>query len=231
MTKLVDKFGTQYFAAHYAGEVKQFLSTATEVDLAGARICRDVMKHILTAAYAGVVVHDSEDPEREAYFEENRRRRELQKSSPTPTLLPIPSRVEDIIPTIKSLDETKLYSIKDGRQASNQAFVFLVQAARPEIRIDLGSYVGEVMALVYGNLFPSSHRWEEFYVLVGTTFMVKRPLPGEYNTFINENLAVPTDFGQKCLFKLQEWSHCIDRITRVLEKSMKPRNRHIKDYL
>lgn len=63
MTKLVNQFGTQYFASHYAGEVKSFLSTVKQVDLAGARICRDVMKHITSAAYEGVEVHDTEDPE------------------------------------------------------------------------------------------------------------------------------------------------------------------------
>lgn len=231
MTKIVDQFGTAYFAAHYAGEVKQFLSTVKAVDLAGAKICRDVMKHVMVAAYSGIEIHDTQDPEREAYFEENRRRRELQKSNPTPVSLPIPTCAAEVVPTIKSLDPAKLYSIEDGRLAANQAFVFLVQAARPEIRIDLGSYVGEIMALVYDNLFPSSHRWSEFYVLVGTTFVVKKPLAGEYSNFINENIVVPTDFGKVCLFKMPEWRSCIDRISRLLDKSMKPRSRKIKDYL
>lgn len=231
MTKLVDQFGTAYFAAHYSGEVKQFLSTVQCVDLAGARICRDVMKHVMSAAYDGVEVRDTQDPERDAYFMENRRRRELQQSNPTPILLPIPIHVEETIPLIKSLRQDKLYAIKDGRLSSNKAFMFLVQAARPEIRIDLGSSVGEVMALVYDNLFPNSHHWSEFYVLVGTTFVVKKPVAGEYSSFLNENIAVPTDFGQKCLFKLPEWSHCIDRVSRILDKSMKPKTRKIKDYL
>lgn len=231
MTKLVDQFGTQYFAAHFSGEVKQFLSTATEVDLAGARICRDVMKHIMSAAYEGAEIHDTQDPEREAYFQENKRRRELQKSKPTPIVLSIPTCAEDTIPLIQALNPEKLYSIQDGRLISNQAFVFLVQAARPEIRVDLGSYVGEILALVYDNLFPNTHRWEAFYELVGTTFVIRRPPPGEYNSYINENIVVPTDFGQKCLFKFPEWERCIDRISKLLEKSMKPRNRHIKDYL
>lgn len=231
MTKLVDQFGTKYFAAHYAGEVKKFLSTAKQVDLAGARICRDVMKHVSSAAYEGVEIHDTEDPEREAYFEENRRRRELQKSNPTPVPLPIPSSSDEVIRLIKALDPNKLYGISDGRLVSNQAFVCLVQAARPEIKIDLGSYVGEVMALVYNNLFPSSHRWDEFYVLVGTTFVVQRPTPGEYSNFINEHIAIPSVFGKECLFKLPEWDRCIGRISHLLEKSMKPKSRKIKDYL
>lgn len=231
MTKLVDQFGTQYFASHYAGEVKTFLSTAKEVDLAGARICRDVMKHIMSAAYDGVEVHDTEDPEREAYFGENRRRRELQKSNPTPVPLSIPASSDEVIPAIKSLDPNKLYSIRDGRLVSNQAFVFLIQAARPEIKVDLGSYVGEILALIYDNLFPSSYKWDEFYVLVGTTFVVQRPAPGEYNSFINEHIAVPSVFGRECLFKLPEWDRCIRRISQLLEKSMKPKNRKIKDYL
>ena len=142
MTKLVDQFGTQYFASHFSGEVKSFLSTVQEVDLAGARICRDVMKHIITASADGVEVHDTEDSEREEFFRESRRRRELQKSNPQAVPLPIPTTPEEVVPLIKSLDSNKLYGIRDGRSISNQAFVFLVQAARPEIRIDLGSYVG-----------------------------------------------------------------------------------------
>lgn len=231
MTKLVDQFGTQYFASHFSGEVKSFLSTVQEVDLAGARICRDVMKHIITASADGVEVHDTEDSEREEFFRESRRRRELQKSNPQAVPLPIPTTPEEVVPLIKSLDSNKLYGIRDGRSISNQAFVFLVQAARPEIRIDLGSYVGEILAIVYDNLYPTSHKWDEFYVLAGTTFVVQRPDPAEYSRFINDNVAVPTAFGQECLFKLPEWDRCIKHIFKLLEKSMKPKSRKIKDYL
>lgn len=231
MTKLIDQLGTKYFAAHYAGDVKTFLSTAKEVDLAGAKICRDVMKHVMSAAYAGVEVHDTEDLEREAYFEENRRRRELQKSGTKVIDLPIPTCAGEVIPLIKSLDEGKTYRILDGRSDSHKAFTVLVQATRPEIRIDLNSSVGEVLALVHDNLYPNTHRWEEFYVLVGFTFVVKRPAPDEYSSFINDNIAVPTAFGKEKLYRLPEWAHCLRRVSRILEKSMKPRNRRIKDYL
>ena len=117
MTKLVDQFGTQYFASHYAGEVKSFLSTVKQVDLAGARICRDVMKHITSAAYEGVEVHDTEDPEQEAYFEENRRRLELQKSCPTSVPLPLPATAEDAVNVINSLDPSRLYHMENGRSS------------------------------------------------------------------------------------------------------------------
>ena len=231
MTKLVDQFGTQYFASHYAGEVKSFLSTVKQVDLAGARICRDVMKHITSAAYEGVEVHDTEDPEREAYFEENRRRLELQKSCPTSVPLPLPANAEDAVNVINSLDPSRLYHMENGRADADRAFAFIVQAARPEIKIDLRSSVGELFKLIADNLYPNSHRWEEFYVLVGFTFVVQRPVPGEYNLFLSDNLAIPTEFGKENLFKLPEWRHCIDRVVKVLEKSMKPKNRKIKDYL
>lgn len=60
---------------------------------------------------------------------------------------------------------------------------------------------------------------------------MQRPVPGEYNLFLSDNLAIPTEFGKENLFKLPEWRHCIDRVVKVLEKSMKPKNRKIKDYL
>ena len=231
MTKLVDQFGTQYFASHYAGEVNSFLSTVNQVDLAGARICRDVMKYIMSAAYAGLEVHDTEDPEREAFFAENRRRRELDRSCPTPIPLPLPHSDEEVVTLIKSLDPDKMYCMGNGKSDVDRAFAFLVQAARPEIKIDLQSSVGELFKLIADNLYPNSHQWDEFYVLIGYTFAVQRPIPGEYRAFLSDNLAIPSVFGREVLFKLPEWRHCIDRISKLLEKSMKPRNRKIKDYL
>ena len=171
MTKLVDQFGTQYFASHYAGEVKSFLSTVKQVDLAGARICRDVMKHITSAAYEGVEVHDTEDPEREAYFEENRRRLELQKSCPTSVPLPLPSTAEDAVNVINSLDPSRLYHMENGRADADRAFAFIVQAARPEIKIDLRSSVGELFKLIADNLYPNSHRWEESALLLSCSVL------------------------------------------------------------
>lgn len=229
--KLIEHFGTQYFAAHYAGEVQTFLSTVQEVDIAGARICRDVMKYVMSAAYNGVLVRDTEDAERDAFFEENRRRRELQTATITRQVLPLPSTLEEVIPLIKSLDEDIYYNLPDGRLRVEQAFSFLVQAARPEIKIDLKSCVGEMLAFVYSNLFPTQHTWEEFYVLVGSTFTIQRPSPETYNQFLSENIVVPTDFGRKCLFKLPEWERCINRVSSMLEKSLRPKERKLNDFL
>lgn len=118
-----------------------------------------------SAAYEGVEVHDTEDPEREAYFEENRRRLELQKSCPTSVPLPLPATAEDAVNVINSLDPSRLYHMENGRADADRAFAFIVQAARPEIKIDLRSSVGELFKLIADNLYPNSHHWEEFYVL------------------------------------------------------------------
>lgn len=155
----------------------------------------------------------------------------MSDSKPTTTPLPLPTTTESVIPTIKALSPEKLYSIPNGRAMLNASFVFLVQAARPEIQIDLGNSVGEVLALIYDNLFPSSHRWDNFYKLVSPTFVMAQPPAGEYNNFIRDNIVVPADFGTKCLFTLPEWSYCISRISKLLDKRMNPKKRKIKDYL
>lgn len=231
MSKLVDHFGTKYFAVHYNGELQRYLATQQVLDIADARLCRETMQSVMTAASNGLEVHDSLDPEREALFAENRRRKELQAKVGTRIPLPIPRYKEKVLPLIKDLDPSKHYLLWDGSSQTALAFACLVQAARPEIKLDLGSYVAEMLAMVYNNLYPSSHRWDEFYVLVGNTFVVKSPLPGEYHTFLQNNLAVPTVFGAECLYNKEEWGRCLERITRILEKGLSFNKRKIADYL
>lgn len=232
MTKLVDRFGTKYFTGCFAEEVRQFLSTVDEVDLAGARITRDVMKYITSAAYGGLVVRDTEDPVRDELFKENRRRREQEKEiEPYRVSLPIPPSQEDLLPYIRALRTDVIYTIPDGAQDVQRAYVFLAQAVRPEVKIDLGIYVGDVLAFIYRNLFPEQHHWEEFYVRIGSTFHVQRPPQNEYAKFVSENICVPTDFGTKKLLDLPEWEKCVDRISLVLERYLRPTHKRIADYL
>lgn len=231
MNKIVEDFGTIYLASHYAGEVLNYLSNHDEVDLAGARICADVMRHLNTAAYNGKNIRDTADPERDWYMQENRRRGEMQRSSPQTVTLPTPTAATGVYDLIMSLRTDLIYTPRDSRIEAISTAI-LSQAARPELQLDLKSQVSDVFKLIHRNLFPSKHRWEEFYVLQnGTTFVIKKPKPEEYNQFVSDNIVVPTEFGNTCLFKLREWDTCLDRIAKLLEKSLRPRNKKIKDYL
>ena len=195
MTKLIDEIGTKYLTTNFAGEVTRLLSKVDGVDLAGARICKDVMSSILTAAYNGVNIIDSENSERNSFLAENRKRGELQRSLPPKVSLPCPKTVDEIIPLIKSLDKSLVYEIQDGSKLS-LSFATIAQAARPEITLSLGGWVPPFLSFINMNLFPTSHRWEEFYVVAGNTFEVKRPSQDGYSSFISEHVAVPTNEGR-----------------------------------
>lgn len=231
MNKLVDQFGTKYFPAHFTGDLERFLKTVTEIDVADARLCRDTMQVIITATHQGLYVQDSLDAERDAFFAENRRRQELQKQSPQTTALPIPTQLEDVLPTIRSLSPDKVYKLSNGSGEGAYAFACLVQAARPEIQFDLGVYAPAILSMVYKSLYPSDHQWMEFNVLRGPTFVRVSPRPGEYHALLRDNIAVPVEFGTKCLYPLPEWQRCLERISRILESSLSKKTRKIADYL
>lgn len=231
MIKLVEQFGTKYFAAHWVSDVQKFLKTVDAVDIADARLCRSVMEYVLLAASNGVEVHDTLDPEREADFEEGRRRRALTEKYGTPKLLQLPTTSIDVLPSIKALQPDVLYAFNDGERVAVQAYVFLLQAARPEVLVDLGSSVGNILAFVYSNLFPSKHKWKEFYILRAHTFVVKHAPDDGYSSFISDNIVVPTDFGNACLFKLPEWQACIERAARILDKSFQSKELRLRDFL
>lgn len=233
MTKLVDQFGTKYFAHHYAYEVKTFLDRedVREIDLAGARICHTVMSRIMTAAHNGLVVHDTTDPVRDAFFEENRRRRKLQQSLAGAVDLPIPQSIEQVSVLVKRLDPNVTYVLRMGALTTNRAFAVLVQFLRPEITIDLGSDAVEVLSLVYDNLFPNNHVWDEFYRVAGATYEVVQVGSADYRSFISDNIVVPTVFGKERLLNLPEWSRCFSRVVSLLESGLKPTNKRIADYI
>jgi len=231
MNKLVDHFGTKYFASHFANDVRIYLDTVDEIDIADARICRDVMKYVDEAVSRGVVVRDTLDPERDAYLLENKRRRDAKSACAPTRVLPFPASVEEVIPTIKSLSSKEIYRMQSGASPEHQAFAALVEAARPDICINPESYVRELLFIVYDNLFPNPHVWEEYYVLIGNTFYIKKVAPEEVHDFLLNNIAVPTDFGTKNLTQLPEWDHCLNKLMQVLQKGLRPKNRKIKDYL
>lgn len=238
MTKLVDQFGTKYFADHYAAEVGAFLKEQAKngnpVDLADARLCYSSMEAARVAAYDGCELHDSMDPEREAYFAENRRRRkrQLELEEIGEEMLYVPPTYDLILPYMHRLSSDCVYCLGTyGDPSVEAAYIVLVQAARPDVTIDLKRDVDTVMRMVYDNLFPNTHRWESFYVLRGTTFVEETPDANNYDRFIQSNVVVPTDFGRKRLLALGEWRRCLSRVSEIIEKKLRPKKRHIKDYL
>ena len=231
MDKLTEVFHTDYFPAHYANEVNRYLQTVTEVDLSGAHICRDTMKHLLSASERGVMIHDTVNTLADVYFEEARRRMNMRDVLKATASLPMPESLADVIPTIRKLDPDEIYHMDKGAMVSQQAFAIIVQAVRPEIQLNLESYVGEVLALVYANLFPSNYHWDKFYVVDGTTFVVEEAPVDDYDRYVSEHIVVPTVFGQERLSNKPEWERCINAISSILEKSMRPKNHKLSDYL
>lgn len=231
MIKLVDAVNTKYLTTNWCSAVIDCLNTGEPIDVAGAHICRDVMGKLLTAAYQGQTIIDSEDAERSALFEENKRRGELARTSPNLTLLPLPHTAEEVVQSIQELDATKEYEVRNSQDKAEVAYAILVQMARPEIKLHLQSAVSEVFRAISAALFPNPHRWDEFYLLTGNTFVTTTVGEADYTEFVSGNIVVPTEFGRKCLVHCPEWQSCLSRTLSTFQQELHPVGRHIRDYL
>lgn len=233
MMKLTEALGTKFFHKAYAPLVKNILDQVDEIDTAGARIAFDVMQVIQQCCWEGsVIVRDTENPKLDTYYSEQRRRGELHRKCEEihEDMYP-PRNVESIISYIKELDPDTLYFVIDVSSPLWYSYVFLVQAFRPEIKIEIGSGLKTMFTAIYSELFPTKKRWDEFYVLVGTTFEIRRPTPEEYDDFVRSNIVVPTAFGRDEIAKCEEWNECFSRMANILRKELQPQYHKISDYL
>lgn len=235
MTKLVEHFNTCYFPSHFSSNVGALVRKEKGTDIAGAHICRDVMEVLICLSYQGAAIVDSEDSERNGYFMENHRRgrntAEIAATGTTFSTLRLPKSVAEVPELITKLETGKVYGTDLNQVKLQLAYIFLVQAARPDITIDLGATVPQLFLTIYRNLLPSPHRWENFYVLTGNTFIETQAPKEGYDTFISTNVCVPTDFGRICLFKEPAWAPCIKRITRHLELQLQSKRKSLTDYI
>lgn len=233
MTKLIDALGTKYVYKAFETEVIQLLNSEDEIDTAGARITFDVMRRISDACWSGTAhVIDSSNPNLNAFYEEQRKRGELcRQCTEEQEKLYRPAEVERLVPSIKALEPETIYYAEDISSSLWYSYVFLVQAFRPDVIVQIGAGLAELFTAIYSSLFPNKYRWDEFYVLTGTTYTIHRPDPADYEAFIRNNVVVPTAFGRDELMLLDEWRACCSKMANTFKRECQPRYHKISDYL
>lgn len=230
MINVVKELDTKYLAAHYVKDLYRLFERDSELDLGGARVCRDCMQAIIRALGEGAHIYDSVDKKQDDYLKDAcarmKKQEELAKIS---TKLYLPQDLDKTMDYIKRLEVGPVYEVDTDREL-NIAYIVMVQALRPEIQINPSILMGRLFAFIRSNLFPSKKKWGEFYRMAGHTFVIEKPA-SDYEAYVSDNTVVPTAFGKDVLIDLEEWQPVIKAATDDYEYSFQHKFHRIKDYL
>lgn len=230
MINVVKELKTKYLAAHYVRDLYSIFEKDKEIDLGGARVCRDCMKVVLGAIEDGANVYDSVDKKQDAYLKDAYARRELRvKLAQTSKPLYLPQYLDKTIEYIKKLEVGSVYEVSTDKEL-NIPYIVMIQALRPEIQINPSIIMSKLFAFIRTYLFPCKKRWGEFYRMSGNTFVVEKP-DADYETYIRDNTVIPTAFGKDVLMGLEEWQPVIEAATEAYEYNFQHKFHRIKDYL
>lgn len=235
MVKLVDSMGTKYIHMGYYKELQDLLEgelKGQEIDLADARLPRDTWELVQTLGVRGTCSFcDSMDSKRDRILKENRRRY-LEEQNTQYAELHIPPAMEYMEKYLDSYEPGKTYRVLSKTNQFAAAWVILVQAARPDITIDLYTLTTTVFGLIKRNLPVSSYPvGEPVYYLTGTAFDIEE---NPTIDFIRRESCVPVEFGQQCLYKqpyIDRWERCLNVIEAIVNREINPTVRHIADFL
>lgn len=250
--KITEIFKTKYLASHWKRDLSYFLELLTTdkrnkrwdaivdevrstgnpymIDLAGARICRDVMIIICNYNNKDVKFIDTEDAVRNGMLEENYRRREL---SYDVVPLPMLTDLKDFPSYLMSLDPTVVYGRGNMSIGLLSRLVFEIQVYRPEITMDLTSAYEEVYNYMSTLIGMGNRRCDKVNYVIGDTVFTQdvNPdntvyVPGEgnipWNSFVTKYSCIPAELGTKRLSMDEEWrscvKRCLDEIPNFLER-------------
>ena len=239
MEKLVDVFGTKYFAAHWSSHVAAYLHKHPEIDLAGARLTKAVVDQISIAIDKGAYIIDSENKYRDRLLAENRRRKMLTyKAKPLPRI----QRYIDLPGYMENLDMSVTYTI-DREEHIYIPIAVLLLIYYPEFNIDFNFSYEKLFKYVDLHLYPSNHVWDKFYILTGSTFDVLEfvngkayfPLVGErtYQDVMEDEsiFLIPYEFGNIILSEKEEWYDFIDKVLLDIEEALRASQFKLKDFI
>lgn len=258
--KLVDILGTKYISANWAQDidyiVRNLISGTEEainvyeepfrellkqgepyvIDLADARICKDVMVHICNYTSDKIKLIDSSNSYREAILRENETRRTLNYET---VHLPGLSELNDLLKYIPALDEDIVYDVQTMPLEEALRLVTIITAYRPDVHIDMGTHYEDLFQFVASLLHLSSYKCTKVLYIVGTTFAKADVVDDKvyitgygnmsWDTFINTFTCVPYEFGTECLITRPEWYEVVKNCCLSLPNFLKHRTT-ITDY-
>ena len=233
MVNLLSKFDTKYIHDAYYKDLEVVLKElkGEDVDIADARLTKNTWALVQDYNARGLCTcHDTLDPERDRVLKINRQRYLEERNTPVVEFF-MPKSIESMESVLDSYVPGQRYKIMRGSTYFTAAWVILVQAARPEIDIDLGAVVIQVFELISSNLLPSEYPPGPVYYRTGTTFDTK---DNPDKDFILSNMCVPVEFGQACLYKkgyVERWDRVLQAAERIVNREINQQHRHISDFL
>lgn len=244
MEKLVDVFGTKYFHRDFTGKISAYLTEHKEVDIADARLCRDVVDIISTFLQTGAYVIDSLNPFRDKLLAENRHRRDTQEEyNRLVTPLPLPTSVENLFNFIGDLSQEKIYRV--GANFFNLQFAILVTIYNPRVKLDFYNMYHELFSYINDNIDMKKFKGKPLKMLVGTSFLKVSPNPDgslyipfrgnvPYEEAITYELFIPGEFGEEYLDTegiVSPWTKFIDLVIEDFLDSLAPKSYSLKDFI
>lgn len=250
--KITEILNTKYLARHWVRDLSYFLELLTtdkknkrwdamvdrvrsggkpyEIDLGGARICRDVMNYITQYDHEDVVFVDSVDSVRNSMLEENRYRRKLDY-----TVVPLPTfnNINNLHNYLMSLKGDVVYGRGDMHKGLAIRLAVIIQALRPEITLDLSGDYESLYSYVSSMINMHDYKCNTVsYVINGSIFTQDVSsdgtvhIPGEgdikWDSFVSRYACVPTEFGNKQVPQNDTWRRviktCIEEIPDFIEK-------------
>lgn len=240
MEKLFNLIGTKYLTWDFRDDLKQVLSSVEEVDLAGCKFtppCEQVLRKF----YGTVHMINSRDERLNKILEHNTYAKSIEPIESVPLDVNIRS-IETFKDVLKNLSTDLVYDISQYSTAPRkcEALVTAITLKRPEIKIDLGSYIKIIFDFVRESWLKLPKHHDKYWMLSGQALMEVEVHNGciqlengGYVTekqFVQMNCVLPIEFGTEVLIFNEEfrslWSDCV-RILDMKEKKEK----HMKDYL
>lgn len=156
MESLADIMGTKYLGVQHENKLRNVLDSLNEVDIKGMHFTRVCSEIITQFCMDGVIVRDSEDPDRDAIYQENRRRYLCACDIDEDKYSPLPM-IEDVSPQglidyIKSLEPDKLYTTGSLPTKVYIPLIEIISWYRPTIQLCIGNSYAEVISDVFDIL-------------------------------------------------------------------------------
>lgn len=206
MRQLTEIYGTKYFAAHFAVDLRYFFNTAyncmqdrtyvpvsenpkfieamehfrdqgiVEIDLAEARFVPDTMAIVQAATLKGVILSDTLNSARDAILMENRRRAKL--DYPT---IPLPdfTSMDEIVNYIKNLREDVTYVIGKMNLRLAVPLVTVITIHKPNVMIDMETHYEALFRYVREGVSLEDQIYDEYNYVQGTTFYTDKFVNGK----------------------------------------------------
>lgn len=232
MVKLVDLFNTQYLYASWSTPFVGYLREhpGETIDLAGAKITAGFMQDISAAiATCTHTFIDTADPTRDALLKYNAEQARLDKEITAHSWpLPIPRSEEEIKNDLNKDYGDWYYTLSSSRNEYRLLWAIVLQAARPDVRMDTRAFLREMFMMIQKYYNPVRYVGKTVYYLEGAALLTKENADIEFCT---SHVCVPAEFGSRNLFSDPDWQEPIQNMLKQMLSYISKSGYHIKDYL